>query len=133
MKVPLWIVPFLVVVVAASSVMMAGMFSIPSVTIEFERETTGNGQLNQVEMIVDGVTCVDMAKTASVNLESLAGVKKFVAYASHNRVVVYYDPEKVEINDIVKAIEDPVFFEETGEILFDLYKVVEIEGKKTLI
>lgn len=130
MKMPYWSVPLLIVLIAVSSVMTAGMFSIPSVTIDFEQsDPKFHKELDKVIFIVDGVKCVDTARDAAINLYDLDGIHKFTAYASHNRVEILYDSQKVDIDTIIQSIEDPIFVEETGEILFDLYTVRKIDGE----
>ncbi len=130
MRVPTWIIPLLIVVLTVLALAGARLFAIPSLTIDLvaagEPLPDGAGR---VVLLVDGVKCVDTAQQAAVNLGELPGVLRYVAYASRNRVEITYDPSVTGLPAIREAIEGPVFEEESGEFLFDLFNVIEIDGR----
>lgn len=128
MKVPTWIIPCLIVLAIAAGVETSKWIRIPSAELEIASEKVGTKSMRSV-FIVDGVTCRDTAISAMSTLEDLIGVYHATAYASHNRIDVKFDPEKIDVTTIANAFSNPIFFEETGEILFNLYRVVEINGE----
>jgi hypothetical protein len=130
MKVPNWIVPALVVALALAGLGGAKLFAIPSLELEFQDTGLEAGsRTDTVELLVDGVRCVDTARRAASTLEDLPGVYRFVAYASRNRLEISYDPELLEIDQLVESLEGPVYDEESGEFLFHLFEVIEIDGR----
>jgi len=130
MTMPRAIVPLLIVLLTVAGLGAARLIAIPSVELDFsDAEGDTAAPTREVSLLVDGVKCVDTALQAGSTLESLPGMKRFVAYASHNRVEVIYDPSRVDVEEIREALEGPVFDEETGEFLFGLYRIVEIDGK----
>jgi len=59
----------------------------------------------------------------------MPGVHRFVAFASRNRVEIMFNSDQTGVESLVEAVEGPVFDEETGEFLFGVYEVVEIDGR----
>ena len=127
-RVPGWTVPALVVLFAASGVGGARLFAVPSVAIDLL--PASHGERRTTVLVVDGVKCVDTAERAARQLKGLAGVSRYVAYASRNRVEVTFDPSLSSGTRIVEALEGPVHEPATGEYLFHVYRVVEIDGVK---
>ena len=128
MKVPGWSVPALVVLLTLAGVGGARLFAVPSVVLDLP--TAGTGARRTTVLVVDGVKCVDTAERAAGQVKGLPGVSRFVAYASRNRVEVTFDPAVSGVAEIVEAIEGPVHDAATGEYLFHVYRVVEIDGGK---
>ena len=128
MKAPQWIVPALIVVLTLAGLGAARLIAIPSVTLGFDG-SDAPGPSRTVVLLVDGVKCVDTARAAASALEDLPGPRRFVAFASRNRVEVTFNPEQIGVESLVEALEGPIFDEETGEFLFGLYEVVEIDGR----
>jgi len=123
-------VPLLVVLAAALGLGGARLFAIPSVELQLVPEgAESGGATAEVSLLVDGVKCVDTARWAASTLEELPGVHRFVAYASRNRVDVTYDPSQIDVGQIRAAIEGPVHDEESGEFLFGMFEIVEIDGR----
>ena len=130
MRVPPIVVPILVVVLALLGLGGAKLFAIPSLELDFpaaEEESAPRGR--SVEMLVEGVMCVDTALRAASALEELPGLYRYVAYASRNRVEVTFDPARLEVAEIREALEGPVYDEPSGEFLFNQFEVIEIDGK----
>jgi hypothetical protein len=131
MKVSRWIVPILIVLLIAAGLSAAGLFAIPSVTVDFPvDEATGTELIRTVEFVVDGVMCVDTASRACSTLYELPGVIRYVAYASHNRVEITFDPARTNVEAIREAIEGPVYDEESEKFLFHLFQVLEIDREE---
>ncbi|MBK8595574.1 MAG: hypothetical protein IPP07_13665 [Holophagales bacterium] len=128
MKVPGWSVPALVVLLALAGLGGARLFAVPSVVVDLPAAATG--ATRTTVLVVDGVKCVDTAERAAGQVKGLTGVSRFVAYASRNRVEVTFDPAVSSSSKIVEAIEGPVHDAATGEYLFHVYHVVEIDGAK---
>jgi hypothetical protein len=130
MTVPRSIVPVLVVLLALAGLVSARLFAIPSLELEFPAAAEEPGAATrEVSLLVDGVKCVDTARQAASALEELPGVRRFVAYASRNRVDVTYDPSLVDVGQLSEALEGPVFDEDSGEFLFGVYEIIEVDGK----
>jgi hypothetical protein len=127
-KVPDWSVPALVVFFALAGVGGARLFAVPSVVLDLSPASTGSHRTTV--LVVDGVKCVDTAERAAGQVKGLPGFSRFVAYASRNRVEVTFDPAVSGVAQIVEAIEGPVHDPTTGEYLFHVYRVVEIDGGK---
>ncbi len=127
MKVPTWIVPVLIVLLTAIGLGSARLLAIPSVTLDLH-SAGARAETETAVLLVDGVKCVDTAETAASNLTELDGVIRYVAFASHNRVEITYDPALTDLTALCQALEDPVYDEASGEFLFDLYTVIEIDG-----
>jgi hypothetical protein len=124
MRVPPWIVPLLVVLLALLGLGGSKLFAIPSVELDFAA-----GQGRTVEMLVGGVKCVDTARRAASALEDLPGIYRYVAFASRNRIEVTYDPDRLGIEQLREALEGPIYDEGSGEFLFNVFEVIEIDGK----
>lgn len=130
MRVPHWIVPALVVALALAGLGGAKLFAVPSLEVSFQDfGTVTSSRTRTVEFLVDGVRCVDTARRAASTLEDIPGIHRFIAYASRNRVEIIYDPARVDIDQIRESLEGPVFDEESGEFLFHVFEVLEIDGK----
>jgi len=127
-KAPSWIVPLLIIICIYAGVKTSEMIRIPSAELQVSEKNIGTKSVRAV-FIVDGVTCRDTAISAMNNLKAVEGVYSATAYASHNRIDVEFDPEKVSVQQIADTFSEPVFMEETGEILFNVYRVVELNGK----
>ena len=131
-RVPSSVVPFSVVCVAALALLSTRLFSIPTLSVEYEL-TAGRAATqgtDSVTMTVVGVTCKDKARRAADTLSDTPGILRFVAHASYNRVKITYRPDMITIPEIRELLEGPVFVEETGTFLFNQYSVVEIDGRE---
>jgi hypothetical protein len=132
MKVPPSVIPFSVVVIAAMALLSTRLFSIPTLTVDFEQPdgppvTEG---AETVTMTVAGVACKDKARLAADALSETPGILRFVAYASYNRVEITFLPDRVSVHEIRELLEGPVFVEETGNFLFNQFSVLDIDGEK---
>ncbi len=129
MKAPAWIIPVLVVACAAAGVGGSRLLVAPSVVHTYAQAgPTADARTSQ--MVVEGVKCVDTAERAVAQLNDVAGVLKCVAYASRARLDVTYDPARTSAAAIREALEAPVLVPATGEYLFGLYRVIEMNGEK---
>jgi len=131
MRVPHWIVPALVVVAAVAGVGGARLFAAPSVVRDFGRAAP-DATLRRAVFIVEGVRCVDTAERAAKQLADVPGVIRFTAWAARARVEVTYDPAATTTSALQEALEGPVYNETTGEFLFGVFAVREIEGGENL-
>jgi hypothetical protein len=130
MRVPPFVVPALVVLLALLGLGGAKLFAIPSVEIDLPAAVENGAPPGRtVEMLVDGVKCVDTARRAASALEDLPGLYRYVAFASRNRIEVTYNPERVSVEQLREALEGPIFDEDSGEFLFNAFEVIEIDGK----
>lgn len=127
MKAPQWVVPALVLAFAVLGVGGARFLAFPSVVKEFGAGA-GRG-LPTVVMVVSGVKCVDTAERAAKQFAEVPGVVRFVAYASRNRVEVTFDPAQTGPSKLREALEGPVYDEVSGETLFGVFKVLELDGR----
>jgi len=129
MKVSRWVVPVLIVLLIAAGVFGAGTFTIPSLTIDFPtEEKTAPESIRTAVFVIEGVRCVDTARTAASALEDTPGVIRYVAYASRNRVEILYDATRTDEETLREAIEGPVYDQVSQEFLFHVFKVLEIDS-----
>ena len=126
MKMSPWLVPALVVLFAAMGIGGGRFLAAPSVVREFAPAPPGGASVTA--FTVRGLKCVDTAKAAAAQLEGLPGVVRFTAYASRNRAEIAYDTAAVSVDALRKAVEGPVHDPESGEYLFGVYTVIEIDG-----
>ncbi|MBN1551326.1 cation transporter [bacterium] len=127
MRVPFWTIPVLIVVISLAGLGFSYMISFPSITVTFYGDDQTIPETKKIiNLIIDGVTCVDTALKASSTVEDVDGVLKFTAYASHRRVEIEYDPSRTTPEKICNAIEGPVFDQDSGEILFNVFRVLRI-------
>lgn len=129
MRIPVQIIPLLIVAVSIMGLSGADLFRIPSAEVVFTEVPDGVEPV-RAKFIVSGVICRDTALTAIGNLAGKPGIYKVEAYASHNRIDVIYNADVAGPAAIGKALEDPVFVKETGEFIFDMFEVLEINGKR---
>lgn len=128
MRVPGWIVPVLVTVVTASSLLAARLLAIPSLAVHFRSPAPGSRPTVSV-FVVDGVRCVDTARRAASALAEIEGVLGVVAYASRSRLDITFDHRGCSPTAIRDALEGPILDEESGSFLFGQFRVVEIDGR----
>lgn len=128
MKVSGWVVPALVALAALAGIGGARLLAAPS----YERDyaAIGSGRPVTVRMVVRGLRCVDTARTLGGQLEAEPGVLRYVAYASRNEAQVTYDGAATDPAAIRAAIEGPVVDAENGEIVFDQFEVLTIDGRR---
>jgi copper chaperone CopZ len=129
MKAPAWIIPLLVVACTAAGVGGSRLLVAPSLVHTFA-QAGPTADARTAQMVVEGVKCVDTAERAAAQLKDVDGVLKCVAYASRARLDVTYDPARTSAAAIREALEAPVLIPATGEYLFGLYQVVELDGEK---
>lgn len=129
MRAPAWIIPVLVVAFAAAGVGGAKLVVAPSLTRAYADAAPGSATRTSV-FVVEGVKCVDTAERAARQLEGVPGVLSLEAFASRARVEVTYDAALVDAEAIRDAFEGPVHEPATGEYLFGLYTVIEMDGRK---
>lgn len=128
MKAPRWIVPVLVVLAAAGGIWGSRIFSAPSFVRDFSSPA---GRPQTVRLTIQGLKCVDTAARLAGQLEEEPGVIRYAAYASRNEAQITYDGGLTNPEALRETIEGPVIVKETGEILFNQYEVLSIDGRKT--
>lgn len=129
MRAPTWIIPALVVACAAAGVGGAKLVVAPSLTQVYAVAAPGASTRTSV-FVVEGVKCVDTAERAARQLADVPGVLSLEAFASRARVEVTYDAALTGAEAIRDAFEGPVHEPATGEYLFGLYTVIEMDGLK---
>lgn len=125
MRVPTWVVPFLVVLLASAGVGISQFFAIPTVELDLASGAPLPHRSEVLSLTVRGVRCADTARSAATNLEGLDGVFSYVAYASRGRVDITIDPGVINRESIIEAIEGPVFDADSGEFRFAVFDVLE--------
>lgn len=131
MRAPAWVIPLAVVACAAAGVAGARLLVAPSLVEVYDVAGPADAAaLRTSVLVVQGVKCVDTAERAAKQLAGLAGVHRLEAYASRARLEVTYDPARVDAAALREAIEAPVHEPATGEYLFGLYEVIEMDGVK---
>ncbi len=133
MRAPAWLIPALVVACTAAGVGGSKLVVAPSLVREYAAgaaQATATADARTSQFVVKGVKCVDTAERAAKQLDGVAGVQRLEAFASRARLEVTYDPAQVDAAALREAIEAPVHDEATGEYLFGLYEVIEMDGVK---
>lgn len=129
MRAPGWIVPLLVVACAAGGVAASRLLVAPSLTEVYAAPPAGAATRTS-EFVVEGVKCVDTAARAAGQLRDVAGVYELTAFAPRARLRVTYDPATTSPAALREAFESAVHDTATGEYLFGLFTVVEIDGQE---
>lgn len=129
MKIPPVVIPVAVLLAILAGLYSARLFEAPSWTEEFPGGAEGKSRIVATVMQVRGLRCVDTARTMTGQLAEASGVSRCVCYASRNEARIEYDPEKIDPSGIREAIESPVFDEESGEIRFNQFTVLSIDGE----
>ncbi|MBK8164888.1 MAG: hypothetical protein IPK64_02870 [bacterium] len=129
MKAPAWLVPVLVVLCAVAGVIGSRLAMAPSL-VEVFAEASPNAEPRRSVFVVRGVRCVDTAEMAARQLAGIDGVQRLEAFASRARLDVTYDPARVDAAALREAFEGPVHDANSGEYLFDLFEVIEMDGVK---
>jgi copper chaperone CopZ len=129
MRVSPWWIPAAVLVLALLGIGSANLVAVPSYTRDFQSAAAADAAgFRTAVLLVEGLRCVDTAERAAAQLEGAPGVIRFVAFASRNRAELTYDPARTGPAAIVGAIEGPVYNEATGEVAFQVYRVLEVDG-----
>lgn len=128
MKVPAWIVPALVIAAAGLGVGGSRLLAAPSVVHEYAATPSPGEAARTATFVVQGVRCVDTAERAARQLDGEPGVIRLAAWASQARLMVTFDPSTTGADAIRDALEAPVYDESTGEFVFGVYTVREIDG-----
>ena len=100
-----YIIPAVLVLLAAAGLVGANYISVPTLTYVFNENF--EGQTARAELIVQGVRCHGMADFLREHIESLPGLVSMVAYAGKHRVIIEYSASEVSLDDIVSAINAP--------------------------
>lgn len=129
MKVPAVIIPILIMILAAAGLGASYLIRIPTAVMTFQENNAGT-KTRHVTFLLRGVSCRDLALTAIGNLSGTGGIYQATAYASHNRIDVMYNPEQITPQVIGGLFENPVYIKETGEYVFNMFKVIQIDDKQ---
>jgi hypothetical protein len=100
-----YIIPAVIAALAAAGLAGANYISVPTLTHVFEPDF--EGETARAELIVEGVRCHGMADFLREHIESLPGLVSMVAYAGKHRVIIEYSPERISLDGIVAAINEP--------------------------
>jgi len=130
MKLPHAVVPVLVVACAGLGLGAGKLIVVPSVVKDLA--PAGGPPLRTTVFVVEGVRCVDTATRAAGQLAGVPGAVRFVAFASRNRVEITFDPAVTGPAALREAIEGPVYDEASGEYLFNVFDVVEVDGVRVV-
>ncbi|MBM3287644.1 MAG: hypothetical protein FJY88_09905 [Candidatus Eisenbacteria bacterium] len=126
MRAPKWIVPLCIASATVLGLWSARLFAAPSLVVDYEE--AGGAAVETGRFRVSGVRCVDTGEIMARQLEGIPGVLRCVVYASRNEALVTYDPARCGPGAIRDAIEGPVFEEASGEIRFQVFRVLSIDG-----
>ena len=128
-KAPTVLIPILIITLTAGGLGATRFVKIPTVSLSFSEIDTEEAT-RKATFIVEGVSCKDRATAALRTLMDSEGIYKATAYASFNRIEILFNPRQIELSEIQKRFEGPVYFEETGEYVFNMFKVISIDGLK---
>lgn len=121
-RVPGWSLWVLLAAATAAGVAWADVVTLSS----YERQLRDGQPLSprKATMTVDGVRCVDTAKTAAAQLEDLEGVFFVRARAGERLLEVTYDAATTSPQAVQEAIEGPVLDETSGAFVFGVFRVL---------
>lgn len=120
-------VPAILLILTLAGLAGGSIIVVPSFAREYNQESDA-GQTRTVSFTVDGVRCVDTAEIASTVFDGFDGILSFTAYGSRNEVVLEYDAAVIGVEMLKKIMEGPVHDEESGQFVFHVFKVLEIDG-----
>ena len=125
------VIPALLGLAILAGVVGGNLIAIPSysrtfadtgvVSAEDQRSTT---------LEVSGVHCVNTARRVSKQVEGVPGVLQVTAFASNHEIVIEYDADAVGVDELVRAIEGPVFDVERNMFFFQVFQVIAIDGRR---
>jgi copper chaperone CopZ len=130
MRLPVWIVPVLVVLAALGGVASASLFDAPSVTRQFETIDSPRNPA-RVTFTVRGLRCVRTAEALADQFRDEPGVQGFEAFASRGQAEITYDASVTDAEALRQAAEAPVFDAASGEYWCGVFRVVEVDGVPT--
>jgi hypothetical protein len=122
------IIPIFIVLCTLGGISASGLFSIPSFSIEFPHAGFSPENLRTSKFLIEGLRCVDTATRAASTLKESPGVIRFVAFASRNTAEITYDPRLTNPDRMREMIEEPFFDKDTGEFIFNVFKIIEIDS-----
>ena len=103
---------------------------LPSFATQYVSQP-GSTASSTVTFKVAGMHCVDTAKLAATVFEGWNGVISFTAYGSRNEVVLEYDANTIDQDMLRRIMDGPVLDKSTQQYIFHVFKVIEIDGRKT--
>ncbi len=74
----------------------------------------------EIEFKIEGMTCASCAQTIEDSLEGLDGVLEYNVNLATEKGTVAYDSERIEVNDVIKAVEDAGYSVLIQEFQFDV-------------
>jgi len=101
-----WIIPVVIVALSFAGVLGAKKISLPTLTYIFDKEFEGKAAT--ANLTIDGVRCYGTANALREHISKTPGLVSMVAYGGRHRVVLEYDPGKLDAERIRSAIERPV-------------------------
>lgn len=129
MRISGWVVPLLVALAALLGIGGARRLAAPSYSRDFA--AVPSGRTETARLVVRGLKCTDTARRLGEQLAAEPGILRYVAYASRNEAQVTYDGAVTGPPAIRAAIEVPVVDAASGEIDFQAFEVVSIDGRGT--
>ena len=129
-RVPGWVVPLAVVAFTALGLFGGRLVVLPSYATQYVSQP-GSAASATVTFKVAGMHCVDTAKLAATVFEGWNGVISFTAYGSRNEVVLEYDANTIDQDMLRRIMDGPVLDKSTQQYIFHVFKVIEIDGRKT--
>lgn len=123
MKVPAFIIPILILGFAALSYPLKEAFNVPAVQQTFAAADAAQGSLKEATLIVDGVRCQRTASFFTARFQNLPGLIEITAFAADRKVLLKFDPTKLNQETITKIAEEPV--QGRDGKLYEVFKVIE--------
>ena len=105
MRMPAFLLAPVVAVIFLAMIGIGRSVELPSASREFGSAT---GETKEATMIVDGLRCRGTSNFLVKRLQELPGVVGVTTYVQEHRAVIEYEPVKVDVKGLQKAIEAPL-------------------------
>ena len=122
-----WQVPAILVVATVLGMSVAGALEVPSFEREY-RPMADSARLVTFE--IQGLKCRGTARSLADRFEDAEGVIRFVGYASDHRAEVTIDPNRTDVDTLVRMIEGLGYDEERAEYRYGLFRVLSVDGNR---
>ena len=101
MKISKYIMPILVVAALFSGYFLRTAFTQPTTSVSFIDSKVEA----KIVCIVDGVKCKGTANFFTKMMSALPGIVSIETFATEHKVIISYDPQSLDRDDIKSAIE----------------------------
>ncbi len=88
---------------------VAVLLTLGMTFVSLTAATEPSGETAQITLAVDGMTCVTCVPRLKIGLNRTGAVHEVDASIEEETVVITYDPKKIDVDGLIKAIESVGF------------------------